>query len=114
MQYLRMGPTPWLRTSHPASVSIGDPQFPIWISSQGNAGLRSTLRSFQKWTLSDSPSLFMTRRVNSLVNPSSESFRRNSGFFFDADGTRVELMEANAVDGKATPSSTAVPPIKQG
>jgi hypothetical protein len=35
MQYFRMGPTPWLRTSHPASVSMGDPQFPIWTSSQG-------------------------------------------------------------------------------
>ena len=28
MQYFRIGPTPWLRTSHPASVSMGDPQFP--------------------------------------------------------------------------------------
>ena len=43
MQYFRIGPTPWLRTSHPASVSIGDPQFPSWTSSQGKAGLRSTL-----------------------------------------------------------------------
>jgi len=24
----RRGPTPWLRTSQPASVSMGDPQFP--------------------------------------------------------------------------------------
>ena len=53
MQYFRIGPTPWLSTSHPASVSIGDPQFPSWTSSQGKAGLRSTLRSFQKWTLSE-------------------------------------------------------------
>ena len=28
MQYFRMGPTPWLSTSHPASVSMGDPQLP--------------------------------------------------------------------------------------
>src|SRR5579863_9589239 len=33
MQYFRIGPTPWLSTSHPASVSIGDPQFPSWMSS---------------------------------------------------------------------------------
>jgi hypothetical protein len=48
MQYVRRGPTPWLRTSHPASVSIGDPQFPSWTSSQGKIGLSSTLRSYQK------------------------------------------------------------------
>src|SRR5216683_2553919 len=53
MQYFRIGPTPWLRTSHPASVSMGDPQFPSWTSSHGKVGLRSRLRSFQKWTLSE-------------------------------------------------------------
>src|SRR6185295_5448081 len=41
MQYFRMGPTPWLRTSQPASVSMGDPQFPSWISSHGKIGFRS-------------------------------------------------------------------------
>jgi lactoylglutathione lyase len=30
---------------------------------------------------------------------------------FDPDGTRVELMEANTVDGKPAPSSTAPPPV---
>ena len=35
MLYCRMGPTPWVRTSHPASVSRGEPQLPIWNSSQG-------------------------------------------------------------------------------
>jgi hypothetical protein len=29
---------------------------------------------------------------------------------FDPDGTRVELMEANTVDGKPAPSSTLPPP----
>jgi catechol 2,3-dioxygenase-like lactoylglutathione lyase family enzyme len=29
---------------------------------------------------------------------------------FDPDGTRVELMEANTITGKPTPSSTALPP----
>ena len=43
MQYFRIGPTPCLRTSHPASVSMGDPPFPIWTSSQGKAGLRSNV-----------------------------------------------------------------------
>jgi len=31
---------------------------------------------------------------------------------FDPDGTRIELMEPNTVDGKAVPSSTAPPPSK--
>ncbi len=31
---------------------------------------------------------------------------------FDPDGTRIELMEPNTVDGKPAPSSTAPPPIK--
>ena len=53
MQYLRIGPTPWLSTSHPASVSMGDPQFPIWTHSQGKAGSRRTEDSCQKWTLSE-------------------------------------------------------------
>jgi lactoylglutathione lyase len=29
---------------------------------------------------------------------------------YDPDGTRVELMEAQTADGKAVPSSTALPP----
>ena len=32
---------------------------------------------------------------------------------YDPDGTRVELMEPNTVDGKPAPSSTAPPPVKQ-
>jgi catechol 2,3-dioxygenase-like lactoylglutathione lyase family enzyme len=31
---------------------------------------------------------------------------------FDPDGTRIELMEPNTVDGKPAPPSTAPPPIK--
>jgi len=31
---------------------------------------------------------------------------------FDPDGTRIELMEPNTVDGKPVPPSTAPPPIK--
>jgi lactoylglutathione lyase len=32
---------------------------------------------------------------------------------FDPDGTRVELMEPNTVDGVPAPSSTAAPPIRE-
>ncbi len=28
MEYFRIGPTPWLMTSQPASVSMGEPQLP--------------------------------------------------------------------------------------
>ena len=38
MAYRRMGPTPWVSTSQPASVSIGEPQLPTWISSQPRRG----------------------------------------------------------------------------
>ncbi len=31
---------------------------------------------------------------------------------FDPDGTRIELMEPNTVDGTPVPSSTAPPPVK--
>ena len=31
---------------------------------------------------------------------------------FDPDGTRIELMEPNTVDGKAVPSSKAPPPVR--
>jgi lactoylglutathione lyase len=31
---------------------------------------------------------------------------------FDPDGTRIELMESNTVDGNPVPSSTAPPPVK--
>src|ERR1700679_3879242 len=33
-----MGPTPWVSTSHPASVSIGGPQFPSCSVSHASAG----------------------------------------------------------------------------
>ena len=39
---MRIGPTPWVRTSQPCSVSIGDPQLPIWIASQGCCAFRSS------------------------------------------------------------------------
>jgi hypothetical protein len=35
---LRMGPTPWVKTSHPLGVSIGEPQFDL-ISSHGRVGV---------------------------------------------------------------------------
>jgi hypothetical protein len=38
--------------------------------------------------------------------------RKKQVNLFDADGTRVELMEATTIDGKPTPPSTALPPIK--
>jgi len=33
---------------------------------------------------------------------------------YDPDGTRIELMEPNTVDGKPAPSSTAPPPMVTG
>ena len=36
--------------------------------------------------------------------------RKRQSNLFDADGTRVELMEPNTIDGQPTPSSTAAPP----
>src|ERR1700682_4161130 len=38
--------------------------------------------------------------------------RKRQANLFDPDGTRVELMEPNTVDGKPVPSSTAPPPVK--
>jgi catechol 2,3-dioxygenase-like lactoylglutathione lyase family enzyme len=38
--------------------------------------------------------------------------RKKQVNLFDADGTRVELMEPTTIDGKPTPPSTALPPIK--
>ena len=43
MQYFRIGPTPWLSTSQPASVSIGEPQFPSWMNSPGKPGFQNEL-----------------------------------------------------------------------
>jgi len=37
--------------------------------------------------------------------------RKRQANLFDPDGTRVELMEPNTIDGKPTPSSTAPPPV---
>jgi len=39
--------------------------------------------------------------------------RKRQANLFDPDGTRVELMEPNTVDGKPAPSSTAPPPRPQ-
>lgn len=36
--------------------------------------------------------------------------RKRQANLFDPDGTRIELMEPNTIDGKPTPSSTAPPP----
>jgi lactoylglutathione lyase len=36
--------------------------------------------------------------------------RKRQANLFDPDGTRTELMEANTVDGKPAPPSTAAPP----
>src|SRR3954466_14253123 len=48
IQYFRIGPTPWLSTSQPASVSIGEPQLPIFKNSHGCAGDSNTFGAFQK------------------------------------------------------------------
>jgi lactoylglutathione lyase len=37
--------------------------------------------------------------------------RKRQVNIYDPDGSRVELMEADTVDGKPTPSSDAPPPI---
>jgi lactoylglutathione lyase len=37
--------------------------------------------------------------------------RRRLSNLFDPDGTRIELMEPNTIDGKPTPSSTAPAPV---
>ena len=37
--------------------------------------------------------------------------RKRQANLFDPDGTRIELMEPDTVDGKPTPSSTAPPPV---
>ena len=36
--------------------------------------------------------------------------RKRQANLFDPDGTRVELMEPNTIDGKPTPSSSLPPP----
>ena len=41
MAYSRIGPTPCVSTIQPASVSIGEPQFPSWSSSHGRLGVCS-------------------------------------------------------------------------
>ena len=38
MAYSRIGPTPWVSTTQPASVSTGEPQFPVWVSDHGWLG----------------------------------------------------------------------------
>ena len=38
MPYRRIGPTPWVSTTQPASVSTGEPQLPTWTSSQPSVG----------------------------------------------------------------------------
>jgi catechol 2,3-dioxygenase-like lactoylglutathione lyase family enzyme len=44
------------------------------------------------------------------LEPRTGINRKRQLNLFDPDGTRSELMEANTVDGKATPSSSARPP----
>ena len=42
MQYFRIAPTPWVRTIQPASVSMGEPQLPIFTASHMAEGRRIT------------------------------------------------------------------------
>ena len=39
MRYVRIGPTPWVRTSRPASVSIGEPRLPAAVPPGPQAGV---------------------------------------------------------------------------
>ena len=48
MAYSRIGPTPWVRTSQPSCVSIGEPQLPSWISSHGRSGIWTVMASPQR------------------------------------------------------------------
>ncbi len=43
IEYVRMGPTPWVSTSQPSAVSIGGPQLPTCTGSQGAMGASSGL-----------------------------------------------------------------------
>jgi len=43
IEYCLTGPTPWLRPASPLLSQWAIPQFPIWISSHGNAGSRMTM-----------------------------------------------------------------------
>ena len=47
IQYYRIGPTPCVITSQPASVSRGDPQLPIFTDSHSSAGRSRILASAQ-------------------------------------------------------------------
>ena len=39
--------------------------------------------------------------------------RKRQVNLYDPDGTRVELMETNTIDGKPAPPSTAPPPVAE-
>ena len=54
IEYFRIAPTPWVSTSQPASVSIGEPQLPIWTYSHCSVGFMSSRLECQKWSMSDS------------------------------------------------------------
>jgi hypothetical protein len=53
MAYWRIGPTPWVRRSHPSAVSIGEPQFPMSRYSHGASGSASSSAVSQKVTWSE-------------------------------------------------------------
>ena len=45
MAYSRIGPTPCVSTTQPASVPTGEPQFPVWVSDHGRIGTCSVCGS---------------------------------------------------------------------
>ncbi len=47
-----------------------------------------------------------TRKIEMQIGKNN----KRQANLYDPDGTRVELMEPDTVDGKPTPSSTAPPP----
>jgi hypothetical protein len=71
MAYSRIGPTPCVKTSQPAGVSIGEPQLPSWTSSQGRAGA---------WTVTASrPAMSVVRSRRSRCSPGPSGTARRSG-----------------------------------
>lgn len=50
------------------------------------------------------------KQYGQKIEPRVGVNRRRQANLYDPDGTRIELMEPNTIDGKVVPSSTAPPP----
>ena len=56
----RIAPTPWVSTNQPSSVSIGEPQLPSWMISQGWQGVWITSDVFQQRRSSENAIAFVS------------------------------------------------------